>query len=340
MNTRSKIAAGVLAALFLGKLAITAVRRSRGMRLRGKTAIVCGASRGLGRAIALELAARGVNVAVCARTREDIDDVTAELERYGVRVYGDACDLRSVDQTNAFVARVSVALGPVDLVVANASTLTVAPAALLDARDYADAMSSIFYTALHPVLSVLPAMRARGKGTVCFITSIGGKVGVPHLAAYSAAKFAVVGLSEALRAELSADGVHVVTVVPGLMRTGSHLHATFEGDAEKEYTWFSASATAPLLSIDADRAAKRIVRGIARGDSEVAFTPETRLVPFAKAFFPTLFGDILSVIGRLLPKPRGDFARDGLAVEATATSPTIEALAKRGHRIAERHGQL
>lgn len=340
MDTRTKIAAGVLAALLAGKLAITAVRRRRGVRLRGKTAVVCGASRGLGRAIARELAARGANVAVCARTKEDVDAVTAELASFGVRVFGDACDLRSSDQTNAFIARASAALGPIDLLVANAATISVAPAAVHGERDYADAMSSIFYTALHPVLSVLPAMRRRGKGNITFITSIGGKIGVPHLAPYSSAKFAVVGLSEALRAELAADGVHVLTVVPGLMRTGSHVHATFEGDAEKEYAWFGASATAPLLTIDADRAAKRVVRAIVRGDSEVSFTPEARIAPFVKSLFPALFSDILGVVGKLLPAPRGDLARDGLAVEAGSSSPVIGAIAKRGHALAAKHGQL
>ena len=87
-------------------------------------------------------------------------------------------------------------------------------------------------------------MRARGEGTLAFITSIGGKIGVPHLAPYSSAKFAEVGFAQALRAEVAKDGVHVLTVVPGLMRTGSPTHAQFGGDAEKEYAWFTASANA------------------------------------------------------------------------------------------------
>lgn len=340
MDVRERIGLAAIAAFVLGKLVLAVARRRRGMDLRGKTAVVCGASRGLGRAIARELAQRGANVAICARTQRGVEEAAAELEKLGVRVYAAACDLRSAEQTNVFMAKAAAELGPVDILVANAATISVAPAAILGEREYADAMSSIFYTALHPVLAALPVMRRRGKGTIAFITSIGGKIGVPHLAPYSAAKFAVVGLSEALRAELAADGIHVVTVVPGLMRTGSFVHAVFEGDAEKEYAWFGASATAPLVSIDADRAARIIVRGIRRGETEISFTPEGRLAPIVKALLPTLTSELLSLAGRLLPKPRGDLARDGLSVETTSSSRLVAAIARRGRRLGQKHAQV
>lgn len=100
-------------------------------------------------------------------------------------------------------------------------------------------------------------MRARRRGRIVNITSIGGKVGMPHLLPYTCAKFATVGLSEGLRAELGREGIRVTTIVPGLMRTGSHLKAMFRGQHEQEFTWFSLGASLPLVSMGAERAARQ-----------------------------------------------------------------------------------
>ncbi len=325
-------------------LGLFAVKRGTGMKLDGKTAIVTGASRGLGRAIARELAKRGVKrIAICARTKRDLDEARRELEQLGAIVHSEVCDLRDHFYTTRFIANARDVLGPFDLLVANAATITVAPVEVLDRRDFADAMASIFYSALHPALAVLPEMRKRKSGTIAFITSIGGRIGVPHLAPYSAAKFAEVGLAEALRAEVASDGVHVLTVVPGLMRTGSFTRARFKGDAEKEYTWFGASATAPLLSIDADRAARRIVKAIERGNAELTFTPAARIASKLAVLVPNVFAAAMKLAGRFLPKaglmpvPR---AREGLAIEATSPSKAVGLVRARGRPAAARHGQL
>ena len=115
--------------------------------------------------------------------------------------------------------------------------------------------------ALAPVrlaLAALPVMRRQQHGRIVTIASIGGKMSVPHLLPYSTAKFAAVGFAEGLRAELGRGPVTVTTVVPGLMRTGSHLQARFTGRAEEEFTWFSLGASLPVISMDAERAAGQI----------------------------------------------------------------------------------
>jgi NAD(P)-dependent dehydrogenase (short-subunit alcohol dehydrogenase family) len=104
-------------------------------------------------------------------------------------------------------------------------------------------------------LAALPVMRAQGHGRIVTVTSIGGKLSVPYLLPYSTAKFAAVGFSEGLRAELGGGPVTVTTVVPGLMRTGSHVRAEFAGRKNQEFTWFSLGASLPLISMDAERAA-------------------------------------------------------------------------------------
>src|SRR5437764_9254783 len=120
-------------------------------------------------------------------------------------------------------------------------------------------MQVMFWGTVYPTLALLPRMIERRAGAVCNITSIGGKISLPQLLPYCCAKFAAVGFSEGLRAELRRHGIKVTTVVPGLMRTGSHLNAYFKGKHHDEFTWFSLGATLPLLAMNANRAARKIV---------------------------------------------------------------------------------
>src|SRR6186997_1202822 len=124
---------------------------------------------------------------------------------------------------------------------------------------------------LYPTLAVLPDMRKRRSGRIVNITSIGGKLGIPHLLPYSASKFAAVGFSQGLRAEVAAEGIKVITVVPGLMRTGSPRNAIFRGRHRSEYAWFSISDALPGVSISAEQAARRIIEATCRGEAEVLF---------------------------------------------------------------------
>src|SRR5204863_5194639 len=122
---------------------------------------------------------------------------------------------------------------------------------------------------LFTTLSVLPAMRRQGEGRIVNISSIGGKIAVPHLLPYDASKFALTGFSEGLRAELLKDGIYVTTVCPGLMRTGSPRNADFKGQHEAEYAWFSIGDSLPGMSMSAEAAAERIVTAFRQGEAEV-----------------------------------------------------------------------
>jgi NAD(P)-dependent dehydrogenase (short-subunit alcohol dehydrogenase family) len=310
--------------------------------LEGKVVVVCGGSRGLGRALAHELVRQKARVAICGRTRESLEQTRSWLESFGGSVLAEVCDLRHEDQTVSFLGRVSQQLGPIDVLIANAATIEVGPIEVLRPRDFDAAMSEIFGTAMHAALTVLPEMRARGRGTLAFIASIGGRLAVPHLAPYSTAKFAEIGFAEALAAEAAHDGVKVLTVTPGLMRTGSHLHAHFRGDAERELTWFGASAIAPLMSIDADRAAALIVRAIARGDRYLTFTPAARLGAWLHDAAPNLWAQIAAIAAQLLPRPDASeqrfLAREGAEI-LEGSSPMLRLIAKATVPLALRHGQ-
>ena len=134
------------------------------------------------------------------------------------------------------------------------------------------------------------------------ISSIGGKVAMPHFAPYSASKFALTGFSDAIRAELARDNIQVTTVAPGLMRTGSHVNAKFKGKHDAEFAWFSAGAGAPLISMDADRAARKIVAACRRGQPSLTLSFGARGAIVGNALFPNLTGYAMKIVNRFLPE--------------------------------------
>jgi short-subunit dehydrogenase len=181
----------------------------------------------------------------------------------------------------------------------------------MELKDYEDAMKSNFWAALYTTLAVLPQMRRNRKGRIVNICSVGGKLSIPHLLPYSCSKFALVGLSEGLRAELAKEGIVVTTVCPGLMRTGSARHAHFKGQHRAEYAWFSISDALPLLSMDAERAARQIVNGCRHGKARLVLSLQAQIAVLVHAAFPEATADLLGLINRMLPK-RGVSEGDAL----------------------------
>jgi short-subunit dehydrogenase len=157
-------------------------------------------------------------------------------------------------------------------------------------------------------------MRRLHGGRIANISSIGGKVSMPHLAPYCASKFALTGLSGSLRAELAHEGIAVTTVCPGLMRTGSPFNAQFKGRHREEFAWFAIADSLPLLSIDGLRAARQIVDAIRHGDAELVVTWPARLAILATAVMPNTVGWAMDLTNRALPAPTdasGDEAHSG-----------------------------
>jgi short-subunit dehydrogenase len=172
--------------------------------------------------------------------------------------------------------------------------------------DYERAMRLHFWAPYELISQILPEMRLWGGGRIVNITSIGGKVAMPHFAPYSASKFALTGFSDAIRAELARDNIQVTTVAPGLMRTGSHINAKFKGNHDAEFAWFSASAGAPLISMDADRAARKIIAAFRRGQPSLTLTFGARGAIAGNAMFPNLTGYMMKFVNRFLPEAGGE----------------------------------
>ena len=271
--------------------------------LRGQVAVVTGGSRGLGFLLARELLWRGCQVALLARDGGELERASLQLGAPVAEVTGVPCDVGDEDQVAAAVAQVERRLGPVDVLVNNAGMIRVGPLAALGPADVKRAVEVMLLGVVNPTMAVLPGMLRRGRGRVVTITSIGGKLAAPHLLPYTTAKFGAVGFSEALRVELAGTGVRVTTVVPGLMRTGSHLNAEFIGQPAREFAWFGLAASLPLVSMDAERAARRIVNAAERGRAELMLTPLAHVAARAWALAPGLCADVAGLIARVLPDP-------------------------------------
>jgi NAD(P)-dependent dehydrogenase (short-subunit alcohol dehydrogenase family) len=176
-------------------------------------------------------------------------------------------------------------------------------------EDYDRAMRLHFWAPYELISQVVPQMRLWGGGRIVNISSIGGKVAVPHFAPYSASKFALTGFSDAVRTELARDNIQVTTVAPGLMRTGSHVNAKFKGNHDAEFAWFSASAGAPVISMDADRAARKILAACRRGQPSLTLTFAARGAIAGNALFPNLTGYAMKIVNRFLPDAAGEKGR-------------------------------
>lgn len=307
-----------LALLAAGGLGYVLARRLRHpQRLAGGVALVTGGSRGLGLLLARELGRRRMRVVLCARDEEELERARLTLVALGVDAVALPCDVTDQEGMRTLVADVEENLGPIDLLVNNAGIMQVGPVETMGLEDFQRAMDTIFWGAFHTSQAVLPGMRARRRGVIVNVTSIGAAVALPHMAPFSAAKSAMRGWSEALGAEAARYGVLVVTVLPGLMRTGSFKRALVKGRRRAEATMFSLAASLPLLTVSAAGAARRIVRAVEKGERVLVLGAPAKILRLVHALFPGPMVGVLGRVNRLLPgTPRDETGDDRMPLPA------------------------
>ena len=324
-------AAGLGAAL----IARQATRRSRAISFDDRVVLITGGSRGLGFVLARQLAAEGARLALVARNLEDLEAAAERLRARGADVFTLSCDVGDRQQATDAVRRVVEHFGRLDVLINNAGVVQVGPLQHMQYEDFQGAMAVHFWGPLHMTLAAMSHLGAYRDGRIVNIASIGGKVAVPHLAPYSASKFALVGLSESLRAELGREGILVTTVLPGLMRTGSPLRADVKGHHEAEYAWFALSDSLPLVSINAERAARKIIAACRYGDPELIITPQAKLAVALNGLAPGLLSGIMRAANWMLPKPvgeEGDRSKKGRESETVWTRSPLTALTRAAAR--------
>ncbi len=213
----------------VGLLAYQARQNSKQAYLAGKVVLITGGSRGLGLAMAEEFANKGARLVLTARDEQELEEARNELAQRGADVVTIPCDVTNRQEVQQLIDSATEQFGRIDVLVNNAGIITVGPLMAQTLKDFEESMDIMYWGPFYVTMAVLPQMLQRKSGRIVNITSIGGKVSVPHLMPYASAKFAAVGFSEGLRAELAKDGIKVVTIAPGLMRTGSQINAFFKG---------------------------------------------------------------------------------------------------------------
>jgi short-subunit dehydrogenase len=316
-----------IGAAALGGLMLTqAWRRRHPYRFEGKSVVITGGSRGLGLVLARELAAEGARLTLLARDRDELERAERDLRTRhpSAEVLTIAADVRRHDEAAGAIAQAIDRFGAVDVLINNAGIIQVGPVDHMKISDYDEAMQTHFWGPLYMITSALPFMRRQAAGRIVNISSIGGRIAVPHLLPYSASKFALAGFSEGLRTELANDNITVTTVFPGLMRTGSPVNALFKGQHPREYAWFAISDSLPLASINVERAARQIINACRYGDAELVITVQAKLAILARHAAPELFAQAMTLVNNMLPASaglEGDVAYPGHRSESKAASP-------------------
>lgn len=314
--------------------------RARAIDLRDKVAVITGGGRGLGLVLAREMAREGAKVAICARDLAELEIAKQDLQKRGANVFAYPCDVTNKAEVGQFINAVRQEFGQIDVLINNAGIIQVSPVEHLTAEDYQESLKTHFWAAFNTINEVLPEMRARGEGRIVNISSIGGKIPVPHLNGYVVGKFALAGYSEGLRAELLKDNIYVTSVFPGMIRTGSPRNAFFKGKNEEEYAWFKISDSIPGLSTSAEDCARQITAATKRGDAELIVTLPAKIGAAIFGLLPGLTAEVLSLVNQYgLPAPGSIGARRARGKESeSAASETF--LTELTDKAAEDNNQI
>lgn len=299
-------AAGLSAAAFFAVSKLSGAIRRPHVVLRGKVALITGGSRGLGLALAEELGAQGCRLALCARDQAELDRAIARLRSNGFDAAAFPCDITNEGTLDQLLADVVAHFGQLDILVNDAGLIKISPLADLQHADFEEAMNLMFWAPVNLSLKVLPYFRRQGGGYIVNITSVGGRVAVPHLLPYCCAKFALVGFSTGLSAELDSNRIHVLTVVPGLMRTGSYLQAQFKGEREKEFVWFSLLGNLPGITVSAQYAARSVREALERREHLCTISLPAKLLVQSETLLPEATRTLMQIVStQFLPSATG-----------------------------------
>jgi NAD(P)-dependent dehydrogenase (short-subunit alcohol dehydrogenase family) len=284
----------------------------------GAVVLVTGSSRGLGLAIASRFAKKlRVRLVLVSRKLEELQQAKATLlSRHPHLLAEDIlvipADLSIPADCARLVAETLVHFGRIDVLVNNAGIIEVGPAEIQPTEAFERAMQINFFGAFYTTWAALPHLQTQQplttprRAAIVNISSIGGKMAVPHMLPYTTAKFALVGFSEGLHAEMRSHNILVTTVCPGLMRTGGEDHAQFIGNVEAEKRWFMFAAKTPGVATTAEHAANKIFHAVEANRAEITITPQAWLAARFAGLAPETLQFANAVVNRfVLPKPPG-----------------------------------
>jgi NAD(P)-dependent dehydrogenase (short-subunit alcohol dehydrogenase family) len=304
-STKKRLSFSKLALLVGGAVLLLKLLRARNaMDFRGRVVVITGGSRGLGLNLARQLAEQGAKLALIARDERELERAERELKALGAPVLTLVCDLRSRRDAQEAVEKAAAHYGHLDVIINNAGVIEVGPLEHMLAPDFEEAVDLHLWAPLWVSRAAIPHLKAAGGGRIVNIASFGGLVATPHMAPYVASKFALVGLSAALRNELAKDGILVTTVCPGIIRTGSHVMAKFKGNQRAEYRMFKLMAA--LGGVEAPKATRLILNATKYGDPQLVFPIPIQWATWLYQLFPNLSGLAFQTVTRFMPGPTED----------------------------------
>ncbi len=259
------------------------------LELRGRTAVITGASSGIGRATALEFARRGANLVIGARRSEQLDEVARLCRERGVQCTAVVADVRNREDCKRLID----AAVRVDILVNNAGFAIFDPIEKANPADLEQMMKTNYFGLVWCTQAVLPGMLARGEGAIVNLSSISGLMGYAGMGGYCATKFAVAGFTEALRDELIGHGIRVSMVCPGTTDTG------FFVTAEKGKM---PGASRLILAIKPEKVAKAVCNSVEDGRYRRILPFAARLYMRLKEFSPRTAHFFIRRVSALLEK--------------------------------------
>jgi len=285
-------------------------------RHRGRVVLITGGSRGLGLALAHRFGRSGAKLVLVSRNSDELTKARKTLLAHKAVEHPDdilllPADLTDAAQTTMLVDYAVGFFGHIDILINNAGVIEVGPVENQSIAAYRRAMATNFFAALYTTQAALPHLLHRaplyGNASIINIASIGGKFAMPHLLPYVASKFALVGYSQGLHAELRHKGIRVTTVCPGLMRTGGEVHAQYTGQTKKEQRWFKLAAKTPIIAASVNHAANKIYDAVVEGRAEITITPQAWLAARIAGLAPETTQYLVSLANEfLLPAAAAD----------------------------------
>jgi 3-oxoacyl-[acyl-carrier protein] reductase len=202
--------------------------------LKGKNALITGAGKGIGKALAIALAQEGVNIGLISRSEGDLKKVAAEVEQYGVKTAIATADVSDINQVNNAVSQIKSAFGFIDILINNAGVGMFGKFLELDPSDWENVVKVNLFGTYYVTRAVLPDMIEKKTGDIVNISSTAGQRGAPVTSAYSASKFGVIGLSESLMQEVRKHNIRVSTLTPSTIATDMAINLKLtDGNPEK-----------------------------------------------------------------------------------------------------------
>ena len=274
--------------------------------LEGKVVVITGAGSGIGRALALQLAAQGSQLALCDVSADNLQKTVEIAGAHGVKVYSATVDVADRKAVQTFADNVERVLGKAHVIINNAGVALAQTVDHMKRSDFEWVMNINFYGVVNGTEAFLPHLKTQKDGHIVNISSIFGIIGVPSQSAYNASKFAVKGFTEAMRQELKSSypHIHVTCVHPGGIKTNIVRNGRIEEDMSGKQVSLGKMAADfdKMAGTTAEEAARQIVRAIEKNTKRLLIGPDAKVLDLMQRLLPNHYDNVMGIGTKLLER--------------------------------------